>query len=446
MKPAFNLFFFIFFVGILEAQPEDSPPWIQGKAQEQVFAITQVMFHDVIDPPAAARFYAYSTLTGYEILSLQNKTLPRIQENFIQYPAIKPTEPHRVNARFSALYGILETAGELLPSGYLLEEKKLTLYQEFASHHISTAVLDSSVIFAKSVSRIIVQYARQDGYFHLSVFERYRPLKGDSVWQPTPPDYMAAVQPHWSSMRAFFMDSAAQFKPLPLTRFSKDKNSAFYQMADQVYKTGKNLSPEEKLMANYWDCNPFAVQFEGHMSVGLKKISPGGHWMGIAGTACLQKKLGFENTVLLITALALSLHDAFISCWDEKYRSNRIRPETYINRYIDEKWVPLLQTPPFPEYTSGHSVISTTAALILTHYLGENFSFRDTTETYIGLPARKFESFIQASEEACISRLYGGIHFLDAIENGKEEGRRIAEYILPRLPKRLLKQKELNIE
>jgi PAP2 superfamily len=441
MRISFALFFFIFFIGILEAQTYDSPSWIQGKAQEQVFAITQVMFHDVIDPPAAARFYAYSTFTGYEILCLQIKTFPRIQQNFIPHPAIKiPADLRRLNTRFCVLYGILETAGELLPSGFLLQEKKLALYKEFAKHHISTAVLDSSVIFAKSVSKLIVEYAKQDGYFHLSVLERYRPLGGDSVWQATPPEYMAAVQPHWNSIRSFFMDSASQFKPLPLTYFSKAKTSAFYRLAYQVYETGKNLSPEQRLIANYWDCNPFAVQFEGHMSVGLKKISPGGHWMGIAGTACLQKKLSFENTVLVLSALALSLHDAFISCWDEKYRSNRIRPETYINRYIDEKWVPILQTPPFPEYTSGHSVISTTAAIILTHFMGEHFSFTDTTETYIGLPGRKFESFHQASEEACISRLYGGIHFLDAIENGKEEGKRIAEFILPKLPNKLLQQ------
>jgi hypothetical protein len=131
--------------------------------------------------------------------------------------------------------------------------------------------------------------------------------------------------------------------------------------------------------------------------------------------------------------VALTLHDAFISCWEEKYRSNRIRPETAINRYIDEKWKPLLQTPPFPEYSSGHSVISTAAAEVLTFFLGDNFSFTDTTETYIGLPARDFTSFRNAAAEARISRLYGGIHFRDAIENGGEQGRRAGEFILQKL-------------
>src|SRR5688500_6116951 len=115
--------------------------------------------------------------------------------------------------------------------------------------------------------------------------------------------------------------------------------------------------------------------------------------------------------------------DGFISCWDEKYRSRLVRPETYINEYIDEDWVPLLQTPPFPEYTSGHSVISSASAVTLTKLFGENFSFLDSTEVEFGLKARSFNSFKEASEEAALSRLYGGIHYRPAVEHGITEGR-----------------------
>ena len=205
------------------------------------------------------------------------------------------------------------------------------------------------------------------------------------------------------------------------------------KLTREVYTTGMQLTEEQKLIADFWDCNPFAVQFQGHMSIGLKKISPGGHWMSITGIVSKQAALSFQNTMLLHTLVALTLHDAFISCWDEKYRSNRIRPETAINRYIDPKWKPFLQTPPFPEYSSGHSVISTAAAEVLTYFLGDQFSFNDSTETYIGIPSRKFSSFRSAAAEARISRLYGGIHFPDAIENGGEEGRNIGEFIIRKL-------------
>jgi hypothetical protein len=293
--------------------------------------------------------------------------------------------------------------------------------------------MDSSLAFAKLVSRSIVQYSRTDGYFQLSTKKRYKPIDNESAWKPTPPEYMAAVEPYWGTIRCFFLDSAAEFKPVRAIEFNKDKSSGFYKLVKEVFDTTNQLTDEQKLVANYWDCNPFAVQFQGHMSIGLKKISPGGHWMSIAGIASQKAKLDFTNTLLIHTVVALTLHDAFISCWDEKYRSNRIRPETAINRYIDEKWKPFLQTPPFPEYSSGHSVISTAAAEVLTFFLGDNFSFTDTTETYIGLPARNFTSFRNAAAEARISRLYGGIHFRDAIENGGEQGKRTGEFILQKL-------------
>jgi hypothetical protein len=127
------------------------------------------------------------------------------------------------------------------------------------------------------------------------------------------------------------------------------------------------------------------------------------------------------------------LFDAFISCWDEKYRSNSIRPETYINKYIDQSWRPLLQTPPFPEYTSGHSVISTASAVVLTKIFGSNFSFTDNTETEFNLPPRHFASFIDASNEAAISRFYGGIHYHSAIINGQDQGYKIGEDVLSKI-------------
>lgn len=403
------------------------------KLRRQVFSLTKVMYHDVVNPPAAARFYAYCMLTAYEINWQFRRQQPSFQKQFRNYPVISlQADSNSVNISFAVLYGLLETGKNILPSGYLLEEEQQQLFDQYKSK-LPRQVLDSSVAFAKEVSKSILQYSRQDGYFKLSTFRRYS-LKGtDSTWRPTPPEYMAAVEPNWHTMRTFFLDSAMQFPSQPATFYSTAKNSNFYQLAHEVYEVGRNLSDEQRLIANYWDCNPFAVQYSGHMSVGLKKISPGGHWMSITGIAASQAGLDLSETLLLYATVACSLHDAFVVCWNEKFRSNRLRPETAINRLIDEKWKPLLQTPPFPEYTSGHSVISTATAEILSNFLGNDFSFTDTTETYIGLPARKFSSFRQAADEACISRLYGGIHFRDAIENGREQGLRIARHIIGKL-------------
>ena len=154
--------------------------------------------------------------------------------------------------------------------------------------------------------------------------------------------------------------------------------------------------------------------------------------MGITGIACKKQKFNLSKTAYAHALVAIGMSDAFISCWNNKYRYNRVRPVTAINRLIDRTWVPLLQTPPFPEYTSGHSVISTTASTLLTHIFGNHFSFTDDSEVEFGLPRRNFNSFSSASEEAAISRLYGGIHFRDAIENGVREGRKIGIFIIER--------------
>lgn len=155
--------------------------------------------------------------------------------------------------------------------------------------------------------------------------------------------------------------------------------------------------------------------------------------MGITTVAAKKSNLAPMETIEAYTWVSIGLFDAFITCWDEKYRSNLIRPETYINRYIDPMWRPVLQTPPFPEHTSGHSVVSAASAVLLTAFFGADFGFDDTVEAEYGLPVRHFDSFIQASEEAAISRLYGGIHYMPAITGGVSQGKEVGNLIVNNL-------------
>jgi hypothetical protein len=164
-----------------------------------------------------------------------------------------------------------------------------------------------------------------------------------------------------------------------------------------------------------------------------KKITPGAHWIGICKIACKKSNADFNKTIYSYTKTSIGLIDGFISCWDEKYRSNLIRPETLINQHIDEDWTPVLQTPPFPEYTSGHSVVSGAASTILTSIFGDNFAFEDDTELPYGLPIRSFTSFNNASSEAAMSRLYGGIHYRAAVEVGLQQGRDLGKFVIENL-------------
>lgn len=402
--------------------------------QPAVFSLSMVMMHDVVNPPAACRFYSYAMMSAYSIVAAHNKEIPDAALFIRSYPGIVVHDSGRVyDHRIAAVYSILETGKLMLPSGFMLEKDEERLLQLFKKDKVPDSIVRNSVAVATDVARQTVQWSRPDGYGKLSTRVRYTPTKGDGYWYPTPPAYIEAVEPHWKTIRPMIIDSCNQFVPLSPIPFSKDTASAFYALNKEVRDAGINLNMEQRLIASFWDCNPFAVSTYGHMAIGFKKITPGGHWMNIAGIAARKAQLDFDKTVLLHAVAAVTMMDAFISCWDAKFVTNRIRPETYINRYMDVKWKPLLQTPPFPEYTSGHSVVSTAAATVLTYMLGDNFSYDDNSEEMFEIPTRKFTSFLAASQEAAISRLYGGIHYRDAIDNGVIQGRKVGEKVLEKI-------------
>jgi hypothetical protein len=201
----------------------------------------------------------------------------------------------------------------------------------------------------------------------------------------------------------------------------------------EVYNLSKKPDSNQKTIALYWDDNPNVSVIEGHLNYFIHKISPGGHWLMIAKQACEQKNIPLVKSSLVYALTAIAIYDAFISCWDEKYKTNLIRPVTVINNHIDAYWRPYIQTPPFPEFTSGHSVTSNAAATVLTALLGENFSFTDETEIPFGQQARTFKSFNAAAAESSISRVYGGIHYPETARISVAQGKQIGKYVLQQL-------------
>ncbi|HSI75035.1 MAG TPA: vanadium-dependent haloperoxidase [Lunatimonas sp.] len=395
-------------------------------------SMTDIMVHDITNPPLAARFYAYATLAGYETLSQENPEILSFHGVLNDYPEIKVSGdfPYH-NPHVSAVLAMIETAASMQPSGQDLHQLKDSFLDSCRQWGFSERTIEDAMGYGKEVSSGILAYAQQDLYKNISNYPRYTPKQEDGYWYPTPPAYFAPVEPYFNSIRPFTLVQPDQFKPKPPVTFSTSSDSEFYKLMQEVYEV--ELTKEQREIAAFWDCNPFALEETGHLMVGLKQISPGGHWMGITNIACTDANLSFEQSMEITAAVAIGLTDGFLSCWDEKYRSNRIRPETAIRKYIDTSYRPLLQTPPFPEYLSGHSTISTTAATILTHYFGDNFSYTDTVEEKYQLPSRDFTSFLQASEEASISRLYGGIHFMDAIVEGQKQGKLVGNWVIQTL-------------
>ena len=421
-------------MAILQAQKINS--WPETYAEE-LFHITEVMVTDVASPPVAARIYAYSTLASYLVIKNSGGKFDRADilppSNLSDF-GLESTSLG--SPEFAAVYAMLSVGQAIMPSGYLLEDKKEAwIKKALKSRILKKNEIERHIDYAKKVAETVMKIASADGYLQLSTLTRYSPTKEKGKWYPTPPAYIAAVEPEWKTIKPFYLPNLIDFEPAPMASFDMNEGSSFRNQLDEIIRVTRSLSEEEKLIANFWDCNPFMVDVTGHMAIGIKKISPGGHWMGITGIAAAKQNLSFSETVYIHTLMGMTLHDAFISCWQAKYKTDRIRPETVINEELDRTWRPLLQTPPFPEYTSGHSVISRASAVILTGYFGDNFEFVDTSEIYFGLPERPFSSFLQASEEAAISRLYGGIHFRDAIEEGVKQGEKIGDFIWERINK-----------
>ncbi len=392
--------------------------------------VTDVILNDVASPVAASRYYAYLNLAAYETAVLyQPKKIQSFSgklNNFILVP-VNAKWVQMSDATAAVLLAIFKTGEKLLPSGYLLKQQIDSLTTLLTAN--KKIRFENALLVADDVVKQVIAYAKADGFGKLNNKPRYTPTTGNAYWQPTGPSFMAPVEPHWNTIRTFVIDSARQFKVAPPAVYDTAATSFFFKQLKEVYDVVNKSEPEQQLVANFWDCNPFAVQQIGHVEFGIKKISPGGHWIGITGIACRKKNFSLSQTALTHTLVSIAMADAFIACWDEKYFSNRVRPETVIRKLVDPNWKPLLQTPPFPEYVSGHSVVSTTSSFILTKIFGTDFFFVDDTEVEFGLPERSFTSFKQAAEEAAISRLYGGIHFRDAIEQGTWQGRQVAEYI-----------------
>jgi membrane-associated phospholipid phosphatase len=403
------------------------------RLHRSVGLLTEVMIHDIFSPPQASRIYAYASIAGYEAAIAGDAAFLSLAGQVNGLAAVPAPEPDRpIHHSLGAVEAFLRVAEALVFSPAEVAEARIALADE-ARRSLPAEVVEASLAYGEQVADHILAWANTDGYRETRGGPTFTVTDTPGRWRPTPPAYMDAVEPNWNRIRPFVLDSSAQFAPPPPPAFDLSAGSPFFAQTTEVYEVGRTLTPERRAIADFWDCNPYVMHTHGHAMFATKKITPGGHWMGIAGIASKQQGLDFAASAEVYARTAIALADGFISAWDEKYRSALIRPETVINQHLDEAWLPALQTPPFPEYPSGHSVISAAASVVLSDRFGEGYAFTDTTEVAYGLPARDFPSFAAAAEEAAISRLYGGIHFRAAVEEGLVQGRRVGALVVERL-------------
>jgi hypothetical protein len=431
---------FLFIIGTLtRCQKPSEPIEISTDAYHaSVDKVTDIMIHDIFSPPVASRIFAYPNVAAYEILVQKDTAYASLAHIANGLNSIPQMEKYKnINADVAALIAHLEVSKMLIFSKDKLDVLKDSLYQKWQNTNEKEFLVSQT--YALKVVSHIKKWMDADNYNQTRTLPKYT-VDTDEVssWQPTPPAYMDAIEPHWNKIRPFLLEAADQFKPKPHPKFSLQKDSQFYKELLEVYEISENITKkgdnsEEVAIAQFWDCNPYVSVTRGHFMFATKKITPGAHWIGIVKIAAKKNNLNMIQTVNAYTKTSLAIADAFISCWDEKYRTNLIRPETLINQNIDADWLPILQTPPFPEYTSGHSVVSGAASVVLTYIFGDNFAFDDDTELQFGLPVRSFNSFYDASTEAAISRMYGGIHYRAAVDNGLEQGKSLGHFVINKM-------------
>jgi hypothetical protein len=405
-----------------------------------VYELNGVVMGNNFSPIVASRNYLYASVAAYEVIAAgypdKYKSLAGQLNGLESVP--KAGADQKINFEFASLLAYCHLGASVtFPEGsmdlYVDSLKKLA-----KDHGMPSEIIKNSIEFSDSISNTILRWSKKDNYAETRSAEKYTVTDEPARWVPTPPAYTSAMEPHWQEIRPLVLDSASQFPAPPPYEFNvTDTNSKYYKEVMLAKHAVENLTPEQKHIADFWDDNPFKLNVSGHVMFGSKKFSPGGHWMSIVGIAAKKANADFGTTVYAYAKTSIALFDAFIQCWSVKFKYNTVRPETVINKYFDADWQPHLQTPPFPEYTCGHSTCSAASAEALTSVFGDNFSYTDSTEAEFGIANRSFKSFRDAALENNMARFYGGIHYHYSCLAANQCGKKVGELVNERLKMKL---------
>ncbi|HET9430793.1 MAG TPA: vanadium-dependent haloperoxidase [Chitinophagaceae bacterium] len=295
-----------------------------------------------------------------------------------------------------------------------IDSLETALNQEFLTSH-PQSLIHESVLFGKAVAAAVFSWADADGYKNAG--SPYTAPVGPGLWVPTAPAFANASTPYWGNNRTVITGSIDNIPFQAPVTYSTDPNSAFFQMAKQVYDVSQNLTAEQLAMAIFWRDVPGAT-------------SPG-HWLSIVQQVVRQTGSSLDKAAYAYAMTGAAINDGLISCWKAKFHFNLVRPITYIRDVMGiSTWTPSLTTPPHPECTSAHAVLSVAAGEVMTQIFGNIGSFTDHTYDYLQLAPRAYPNFRAIGLEAAQSRLYAGIHYQPSIDAGINQGKKVAANIL----------------
>jgi hypothetical protein len=396
------------------AQPEDV-------LQEWYKLVLKLVRHTpTMSPPVASRAFAYLGIVAYECVAASSEgSLTSLAGQLNALTAVpKPkAEPHDTSLVLHAALteSVKAFFGNTGPTGQRVLTRFTEILDKQLESQVTADVATRSRNFGRAIFEHVNAWSQSDGgavVENMGFPTVYEQKMQPARWLPT--NAIALQQkpllPSWGNNRTFAMPHGGSCPLPPPPTYSEDQDSAFYREAMEVLAVSKSLTPEQRTIARFWSDDP------------MLSPTPPGHWISIALQIMDRDQLPLNRSADLLARLGIAMADAFIGCWKSKYEFDLLRPVTYIRKHIDPQWQPILITPPFPEYPSGHSTQSGAAAAVLTAFFGSDFAFTDATHERDGLPPRQYKNFKDAASEAAVSRLYGGIHFRAAIERGLEQG------------------------
>ena len=379
-------------------------------------------------PPVASRSFGYLGITVFEAAVGGSDKLVSLAGQLHGLDSVPAREVGAVYDETIVINAAMSDAiiyyfGNTGPTGLRAIKAGQTKWRALAIDGIPEDVVARSEAFGKAVAASIHEWSLNDGgavIANMGFPEQWDLPKGDDKWVPTSPirQQQFPLLPDWGNNRTFALPSGTTCPTPGNPSFSAEPQSQFYKEANEVYETVKNATPEQTAIARFWSDDP------------MLSMTPPGHWVSIALQVAERANLPLDDDVDLLARMGVAMSDAFVGCWHEKYVYDLVRPISYIRKVFDPKWESILNTPPFPEYPSGHSTVSGAMDAVMTAFFGENYAFEDKTGSPDGRNPRNYKSFHEAAEEAGISRLYGGIHFRSAIVDGLAQGRCIGQYTI----------------
>ena len=387
-----------------------------------------------IYPPTAARVYGYTSVALYEAVAAGTPTLDSLGGRLNELPALPQPDPALVYDWPSVANAAVATVSTPILAESPVSTLFISTESERVARHVDAlqreihaerlAEVDANVVtqserLGKAIGQAILAWAAADGFAETRSLGFDVPTSGEAYWSPI--RNLDPIEPYWHTLRPMVMTDNFECAVPLAVEFSTEIDSPFYWQAMEIYHTSIKLTEEHEDIADFWDDQ-----------AGEAGMHPG-HWLLIANQLVEQQNLNLAEAADVLVRAGLAVHEAGLSAWTMKYHENVLRPEIYIQRYIDPTWEPFLDTPNFPEYPSGHATFGAATAEVLTERLGV-IAFTDNGGVVDDMGrARAFTSLEAAAYENGLSRLYGGIHYRMGMEAGLRQGECIGELITERL-------------